>query len=396
MVRAMTSALPSTTPPEPGDDGAVTPLPFANSSKKVLVIDDTADVRFIIAETLNVFGFTAIVAEDGLSGIQLAQEQLPDLIICDINMPNMDGYATLTAMRQHDATATIPFIFLSGESDKIKQRKGMELGADDYLTKPFTHKELLGAVNTRLEKQAEVQRQSNKKLDELRGNITLALPHELRTPLNGILGLAGIMIEDHATMPPEEVLESALFIQESAQRLHRLIENFLVFSQLELMASEAQKIELSNSLAPAQAQDLLPDIAAKVAARFKREADLQLRVTPAGVLIPPENLAKIAEELMDNAFKFSVAGQPVRVDCGIVNHTFQLSVTDQGRGLTAEQISKIAPHTQFDRKTYEQQGAGLGLTIARRLTELLGGRMAIESKPGAGTTIRVAFESPGR
>src|SRR4030095_9702555 len=172
--------------------------------KKVLVMDDTQEIRMIISESLNLYGFTTLAAEDGLTGIKIAREQSPDLIICDINMPNLDGYGTLTALREHDATATIPFIFLSGASDKINMRRGMELGADDYLTKPFTHKELMAAVNTRLEKQAEFQRQSEKKLDELRGNITLALPHELRTPLNGIMGLASLMIEDYATLPPEE------------------------------------------------------------------------------------------------------------------------------------------------------------------------------------------------
>ena len=121
------------------------------AGKKVLVIDDTEEIRIIISESLNLFGFTTLAAEDGASGIEMAKKHAPDLIICDINMPNMDGYATLTALREEETTATIPFVFLSGATDKINMRRGMELGADDYLTKPFTHKELLAAVNARLE-----------------------------------------------------------------------------------------------------------------------------------------------------------------------------------------------------------------------------------------------------
>jgi len=368
---------------------------FKQMMKKVLVIDDTQEIRMIISESLNLYGFSTLAADDGLTGIKIAREQSPDLIICDINMPNLDGYGTLTALREHEATATIPFIFLSGASDKINMRRGMELGADDYLTKPFTHKELMAAVNTRLEKQAEFQRHSEKKLDELRGNITLALPHELRTPLNGIMGLASLMMDDYANLPPEEVLESARYIHESALRLHRLIENFLVFSQIELMASESKKIEMST-VTPASVQEVVPEIARAVAARFKREADLKLAVGTGNVLIPAENLKKIVEELVDNAFKFSEAGKPVRVTSEVVNHTLTLSITDQGRGMTAEQISKIAPHIQFDRKTYEQQGAGLGLVISKRLTELLGGQFVIHSKPGVETTVRVSFSMPGQ
>jgi two-component system sensor histidine kinase/response regulator len=361
------------------------------AAKKVLIVDDTEDVRFIIAESLSLYGFAALTAGDGRTGVELAKREHPDLIICDINMPEMDGYSTLTALRDEDSTATIPFIFLSGAADKLNVRRGMELGADDYLTKPFTHAELMAAVNTRLEKQAELQRQSDKKLNELRGNLTLALPHELRTPLNGIMGLATLMMDDYAIMPPEEVLESARFIHESALRLHRLIENFLILSQIELMASESKKIQIPPNLAPIAVEQLVPEWIRSVAARHKRDTDLVLEVRPAKVLIPPENLQKIVEELVDNAFKFSEAGKPVSVSAAVANKTFQFSVTDKGRGMTPEQISKVAPHMQFDRKTYEQQGAGLGLVIAKRLTELLGGQFTISSKPGIETAIRAAF-----
>ena len=362
-----------------------------NGAKKVLVIDDTKEIRMIITESLNLYGFTTLSAEDGINGVQVAKEQFPDLIICDIHMPNLDGYGTLTALRENETTATIPFIFLSGASDKLNVRRGMELGADDYLTKPFTHKELMAAVNTRLEKQAELQRHSEKKLDELRGNITLALPHELRTPLNGIMGLASLMMEDYATLPPEEVLESARYIHESALRLHRLIENFLVFSQLELMASESKKIETLSSSSPVPVQAIIAESALSRAAKYKRESDLVLEIKEASLLVPAENLKKIVEELVDNAFKFSEVGTKVRVVTEVIPPNFQLLIEDHGRGMGAEQISKIGPHMQFDRKTFEQQGAGLGLIISKRMIELLGGQMSISSRLGHETQVRVSF-----
>lgn len=367
---------------------------FGRKMKKVLAIDDTQEIRFIITETLNLFGFQTLVAEDGVTGIKMAEEQLPDLILCDINMPNLDGYGTLKALRENEATATIPFIFLSGATDKITIRKGMELGADDYLTKPFSPKELMAAVNTRLEKQAELQRLSDRKLNELRGNLTLALPHELRTPLNGILGLANLMIDDYAQMPPEEVLESARFIHESALRLHRLIENFLVYSQIELMASESKTLLVSDAIKPVAVQDVAPSLAKKIAARHKREGDLLLKIENASLFVPTENLAKVVEELVDNAFKFSEPGKPVLVATEVLGSKFQLTVADKGRGMNAEQISRIGPHIQFERKTFEQQGAGLGLFIAKRITELLGGEFLIDSRSTRGTTVKVTFALP--
>jgi len=139
----------------------------------------------------------------------------------------------------------------------------------------------------------------------------------------------------------------------------------------------------------------IPEWAKNVAVRHKREADLALRVEPIKVLIPSENLQKMVEELVDNAFKFSEPGKPVSVGAAIAGDQFELTIADKGRGMTAEQISNIAPHIQFDRKTYEQQGAGLGLVIAKRMTELLGGQFSITSKPGVETVVRASFPVPG-
>jgi two-component system, sensor histidine kinase and response regulator len=184
-------------------------------------------------------------------------------------------------------------------------------------------------------------------------------------------------------MPPEELLESSRFIYESALRLHRLIENFLVYSQIELMASESKTFDFSALAKPIQAHDLIPEIARKVASRHKREGDLLLKSQPATLLLPPDNFTKIVEELVDNAFKFSEPGKPVLAATQVANDVVVLTVTDMGRGMSMEQISRIAPHVQFDRKTFEQQGAGLGLYIAKRLIELLGGQIQIESKSGS-------------
>lgn len=125
--------------------------------KKILVIEDQTQTRDLFLECLEAEGFYAIGAENGLIGVQQAQENLPDLIICDIIMPLLDGYGVLTTLRQNPATETIPFIFITAKVTRNDFRKGMELGADDYLTKPFTIDELLKAIATQLEKHAALQ-----------------------------------------------------------------------------------------------------------------------------------------------------------------------------------------------------------------------------------------------
>jgi signal transduction histidine kinase len=152
---------------------------------------------------------------------------------------------------------------------------------------------------------------------------------------------------------------------------------------------------VSDAIKPVSVQDVVPDLARKVAARHKREGDLLLKIESASLLVPSENLAKITEELVDNAFKFSEPGKPVLLATEAANGRFVLTIADKGRGMQTEQISRIGPHIQFERHTFEQQGAGLGLFIAKRITELLGGQMHIDSKPGQGTTVKVSFAMPG-
>ena len=130
---------------------------MCESSNKILVIEDDNVTRNLYLKGLKAKGFDAIGADNGLAGIQRAQDRIPDLVICDITMPDMDGYDVLTTLRRDPVTAIIPFIFLTGSSTRADVRKAMELGADDYLTKPSTLDELLKVIATRLQKQATFQ-----------------------------------------------------------------------------------------------------------------------------------------------------------------------------------------------------------------------------------------------
>lgn len=128
-----------------------------NQTKKtILVIEDSQVILVSLLMCLKNHGFQTISAEDGLTGVLQAKNHLPDLIICDIMLPELDGYSVLTQLRQEPATASIPFIFLTGKTDRSDTRQGMNLGADDYLTKPYTRDELIQAVSARLEKQARI------------------------------------------------------------------------------------------------------------------------------------------------------------------------------------------------------------------------------------------------
>jgi CheY-like chemotaxis protein len=122
--------------------------------KSVLVIDDNADIRENTAEILELAGYKTFTAENGKKGVEAAQREKPDVIVCDIMMPELDGYGVLHLLRKNENTANIPFVFLTAKTERSDFRKGMEMGADDYITKPFEDIELLNAIEVRLKKAA--------------------------------------------------------------------------------------------------------------------------------------------------------------------------------------------------------------------------------------------------
>jgi signal transduction histidine kinase len=362
-----------------------------SGNASILVIDDEPPLRQLICAALRGKGFKVVEAEGGSAGVQLAREMLPDLILCDVMMPKMDGFATLAALRQDVATSAIPCILMTGRPDSAGMRHGMSLGADDYLPKPFTIEELFAAVNARLKKQQTIKRLAEKKLADLRSNISLALPHELFTPLSGIMGFAEIISSDAAGLDPNDVSEIGKAILVSAKRLHRSVENFLIYAQIELLTADAAKVTALRQSQTATTRDILASSALAQAEASERVSGLELDLVPGTAAILEEYLKKIATELLENAFKFSDPGTQVTVHSEMSEKKYLFSVSDHGRGMTPDQIANIGAYMQFERKMYEQQGSGLGLTISKRLAELHGGSLTIKSTPGEGTTVTVVI-----
>lgn len=363
---------------------------------KILVIEDDEDLRSDILEILECEGFAPIDAKNGFKGVALARKYIPDLIICDISMPGLSGYGVLLELRKTPFTAMIPFIFLTGSATKTDVRKGMEFGADDYLTKPFEVDELLSAIHTRLQKHAVIRKDATKQMDDLRLNLSHSLQHELRTPLTAILGFTQFLIHLGPDMlpAPNEIIEIQTLIQESALRLQHLTENYLLYADLKVMEynPKSSRTKLwQGDIAPCHAQDIITSFALEKAREAGRQEDVILDLIDAEITISEKVLKKVGTELLDNAFKFSEAGNPVIVVTTMHGHQFVLQIIDQGRGMTQEQIAHIGAFRQFDRELYEQQGSGLGLTISRLLLQQHNGELIIKSIPDLGTTVNIVF-----
>ena len=356
---------------------------------KILVIDDEIMLREAIVLGLRAENFEVFEAEDGISGMQLAHSVHPDLIVSDINMKGMDGYDTLAALRTDKATANIPFVLMTGRADLKGMRLGMSLGADDYLPKPFRLHELVDVVRTRIGKQQAIRQEAESRLSELRSNISMMLPHELLTPLTGIIGMAEMIVNEAGSLTPAELREFGTDIKLSGVRLHRLIMNFLVYAQIEMMTIQPERVRLLREVNPIPVGGTVENTARRKTQDVGRAADLQLDLQGGEVAMSESNLAKIVEELVDNACKFSSVGKTVVVRTLTDGSWTEINVTDQGRGMKPEHVANIGAYVQFERRIHEQQGSGLGLAIVSRLAELHGGQITITSQPDMGTTVTV-------
>ena len=362
--------------------------------KKILVIDDEASLREMMLLVLRQRGFEVTEASDGESGIEQARKELPDLILCDVNMKRVGGYQTLSALRSEPATVSIPFILMTGLADQAGMRQGMELGADDYLSKPFTIDALYGAVDARLKKSQTVRQEAERKLSDLRDNICMMLPHELRTPLNGILAYGEILTQDAASLQPGEIAEMGQVISESGKRLQRLVENFVIYAQIELLATDPRHVATLSRKVTINAAKLIEERARVQAAAANREDDLTLELADVPVPMSEDYLARVVDELTQNCFKFSQQGMKVCVSLSELAGSVSLVVADRGRGFSTDQITRIGAYMQFDRKVHEQQGSGLGLIITKRLIELHGGTLTIQSTRDEHTRVTVKLPKP--
>ncbi|MCA0456156.1 MAG: hybrid sensor histidine kinase/response regulator [Chloroflexi bacterium] len=358
---------------------------------RITVIDDDPDVLDTVLRVLQSEGYEVSTAVNGNRGIRAVHDVIPDLILCDVTMPVIDGYGVFQAVKSDLKTNNIPFVFLTARGSRADQRKGMELGADDYLIKPFSTKELLSCVRTQINKHHSIADRYETTLRLVRKNIMYALPHELRTPLSQVVGYAGLLEMQTDPVDLAAVHQYGKNINRAGQRLQHLIENYLVYAQIEIIASSPDELAKLLNHVIRDTKPVITSTVEECAAKHNRAADVQVEAEAFSLQISENDLRKIIGELVDNAFKFSADGSRVCVKTQRTADAINIIVSDQGRGMSADQVGLLGAYMQFDRAFYEQQGVGLGFMIAKRLIELHGGKLTVESKLDNGTHITIIF-----
>ncbi len=352
--------------------------------KTILVIEDDRMFLTLTVKLLERQGYSVIAARDGLAGITRARERTPDLILCDLMIPSIDGFEVVEMLRKDPATASVPIIIMTALSDRKSIRIGMELGADDYLTKPVTAEELLGAVKTCFEKQTRFEKTSQQRLDGMRMRLAMSLPDDIYPSLRRIIDLSGALAEGSEQQPDQSV-QIAKSINRVAWRLWHMFKDYLVDVEIEFTKTN-QPLDHVGSV-----KALIEQQAHEAAHQVERSGDLSLTITDTELLdIPNTYMERIIRELIDNAFKFSAKGTPITVQAAMGPKGYQVDVTDRGRGMTPSQIAEIGIFSAR-RSNDEPESRGLGLMIVKHLADLCGATLDIDSQANKQTRISVSF-----
>lgn len=361
---------------------------------RILVIEDETNIRENIQELLEANGYMVRTAVNGKQGVLEAIDFRPHLIVCDVMMPKMDGYKVLEYIRKTSVIQNTPFIFLTARVDKTDIRQGMDLGADDYLTKPFTHKELLKAIEARLKRQQKIIGEYSKVKHELDTTVFATYYHEFNTPLHGILGGLNLLLNARTSFAESQIQELLASILKSGLRLNHSLANLMLFEEIKRAEVYPELLTMfCNGLAKTTwVQKIKTELLTMSKEIYNRSADLVINLEEIEIQINPEYLQRMILELVDNALKFSKPGQQVHINGAKDGEDYKIEIIDTGRGFKLDSLDDIAPFKQYNRKKFEQQGLGIGLYLVKRLVDFNQGQLKITSLEGEGS--RIAIELP--
>ena len=366
---------------------------------KVLVVEDESLLRTEVVEWLTFEGYDAAGAKDGMAGLEAIQRQLPDVILCDITMPRMDGHDLLLEMQANSTTAQIPFIFMTARSSHEDIRKGMSEGADDYVTKPFTRRELLDTVQRRLDKKLAQEQQRQAEVEEiqsalaaeheqrlLQSKMAAMFSHDFRNGLAAILAISSLLRLYGERIDEERRRKHLSRIEESAHNLVQMLEDMLVVAQM-----DNSKLDFKPE--PTNIGDFFQDIVDEFSALDGNAHPIMLENhCDQWVIADPRLLRQIASNLISNALKYSPSGSQVSVFLEQdAESKFVLRVQDHGIGIPADEQKQMFEPFQRASNVGRVNGTGLGLAITKQAVDLHQGSIRLQSHAGVGTTIVVSL-----
>jgi len=368
---------------------------------KILVIEDEATLREDIIEWLSYEGYEAFGAADGVEGVNAAILHQPDLIVSDIRMPRMDGYGVLVDIKADSNMRLTPFIFLTAKAELSDMRKGMQLGADDYLMKPFDRLDLLRAIETRLEMRAAQESEQEQHVELfketisyeraqrlLQSKLVAAFSHEFRDSLS-VIQLASTLLRDFVqNKDVERSLNYVDRIEAYVSQIVQMVDDMLLLAQL-----EAGKFTLKpEAIDPGT---FLRQIVEGFQSIYGATRQFTFENHYHGLLMADTRLLRhITSNLIIVAVKSSHPGSEIRIQVDALDGQYTLSVKSKDMSIpevAQSHLSELADTFQRDADTNNMSSVEMGLAIIKQASEAHGGKLRLETEAGADTGLSVTL-----
>jgi two-component system sensor histidine kinase/response regulator len=383
-------------------------LPNGTARKDmVLIVDDYPDNLTFVSELLEQNDINVALSSNGPDALEIAKKELPDLILLDISMPNMDGYEVCERLKADNSTQHIPIVFLTAKVESDDIIKGFEAGGADYITKPFNLLELLSRVNAHLElknrhdklrlmnsklvdsvkKRTTQLMQANErlsKLDKTKNEFLIHINHQLRTPLNGIMGYTELLTQTNLSKEQEDFISE---ISKLVKRLVKLSERSLLFTEL-----RANTYRLNIEIVKAA-----PAIERAILVATGRYPEKKVFINNEVVkndfkILADENLFfRCFTILLDNAIKFSPENGVISIYGDIHENKKVLRIEDNGPGLTEDTREKLFEMFSAGDNSDKDNGFGMGLATAKLIMDIMNGEIELFNLRSGGTEARLIF-----
>jgi two-component system sensor histidine kinase/response regulator len=351
---------------------------------KVLIVEDTLAIREEIYDILVMEGYKVFQAENGLIGFEIALIERPDLIISDILMPKLNGYEMFEKLQTNRKTADIPLIFLSAKAEKADIRTGMNLGAEDYLTKPLNVNDLLNAVKNKIKKKLLIDQNISSKTAALSAillnqkneldNYSHLISHELKSSLRNISDLLTWSQEDRdETNNYQDATISFQMLRDRIEKMDLLLVKLEHYNNI-TSAAFKNKLVNSNTIVKRIVNETHKPPAATIT--IKNELPT--------LFVDENKLGKIFEILIENALEhIDKKNGRIQIACEITQKDYVFSITDNGIGIHPKYHEKIFNMFQAIEST---KSAGIGLSMVKKIISHYNGQIYLKSTPNVETT----------